>query len=197
MESLFVLECSYDKWYIGRAKDVLHQVTYLECGFGPDWTRTYSPIRVVEERRIKSPDDVMTTTKEYMRKYGIDNVRCDTMCSLLPEEYGTSEVQSSRFLDEDFERALRFELYAPPGSCTRCRGTGHASATCEHDPVLTWNCQYCKFEYSTRGLCRDHEQVCPCKPIARPTNSCERCGRHEHTTDRCYERRHVEGWRLE
>jgi predicted GIY-YIG superfamily endonuclease len=177
-ESLFVLECSYDKWYIGKAKDVLHQVTYLECGFGPDWTRTYSPIRIVEQKLITSPDDMMTVTKQYMKKYGIDNVRCETMCSLVSGE-GNAHVEPARFLDPDFERALRFELYA----------TDRSSST-------NWNCQYCVSDYPTRDACRHHEETCQYKPAPPPSNSCTRCGRHEHSTDRCYERRHVGGWTI-
>lgn len=196
-DTVFVLECASDKWYVASAKDVLHKVTYLECGFGPDWTRTYAPIRIVEQHLITGPDDILNLTKKYMKKYGIDSTRCESMCELIPEEYGNAVVLCTRVLDPEFERALRFELYAPPGSCARCRGTGHTSATCTNDPVTSWNCQYCVSEYSTKHLCLEHERKCPHRPERGPSNSCTRCGRHEHTVDRCYERTHTTGRRLE
>jgi predicted GIY-YIG superfamily endonuclease len=192
-DSLFVLECSSDKWYIASAKDVLHKVTYLECGFGPDWTRTYSPIRIVEQRPITGPTDVLDTTKKYMKTYGIDNVRCESMCYVSTSEYANASVTDTRFLDEEVERTLRFELYALPGSCSKCRGTGHLADACNRPLVTSWNCQYCVSDYPTKGACLEHERKCPHKPERGVSNSCTRCGRHEHTTDRCYEKKHTTG----
>jgi hypothetical protein len=184
MEHLYILELTCGKWLVGKSKDVQHTYAYYACGFGPQWIQVYNPIRIAETRPVTGPDDVYNTTVALMKKHGIDAVRpfdCETM----------------RLGDED-ERLVRFQMYAPPNSCVRCHATGHDYKECTQPVNTSWSCQWCVSDYPNRYACEQHEKGCrpPAAERPEPKDWCTRCGRTEHTKDRCYEVRHTEGWRL-
>jgi hypothetical protein len=184
METLYILELTCGKWLVGKSKDVDHTYAYYACGFGPEWIRIYNPIRIAEMRPLAGPDDVLKTTLRLMKQYGIDAVR--------PYDYG------SRKLDDEQERTIRFQIFAPPDACLGCHATGHAVADCTHEKNTSWPCQWCVSDYPNRHACEQHEKGCrPPKPEGLPpTNWCSRCGRPEHMASRCFETLHTEGWRL-
>ena len=184
MEHLYILELTCGKFLVGKSKDVEHTYAYYACGFGPQWIRVYNPVRIIETRPLAGPEDVRKTTLGLMKKHGIDAVRpydCDGM----------------KFEDDE-ERLIRFQLFAPADSCMRCHATGHKYTECTQPINTSWACQWCVSDYPNRHACEQHEKGCrpPAALTPEPKDWCTRCGRTEHTSNRCYEVRHTEGWRL-
>lgn len=184
MEQLYILELTCGKFFVGKSKNVEHTYAYYACGFGPIWIRTYNPLRIIESRPLTGPTDVLDTTLALMKKHGINSVR----------PYDCDSIK----LDDDVEQMIRFKMYAPPDSCGKCHSTGHSQSDCTNPPNTSWACQWCVSDYPNRHACEQHEKICrpPKESVQEAKDWCTRCGRTEHTADRCYEVRHAEGWRL-
>src|SRR5436305_10216941 len=84
MFTVYVLECSGGKYYVGKTeRDV--DIRYQEhCDkLGSEWTRKYAPIRIVEKfEQVNNNYLELTKTLEYMEKYDIDNVRGGPYCQV-------------------------------------------------------------------------------------------------------------------
>ena len=82
MTSIYILKCENDKWYIGRSNNPTVRIRKHFEKYGSAWTSLHNPIEV--ENIIDNCDyyDEDKITKQYMEKYGIDNVRGGSYCQL-------------------------------------------------------------------------------------------------------------------
>lgn len=113
---LYVLRLVGGHWYIGSSKNVTHRYQEHMNGSGCAWTRKYRPIKLVETKRSVSPYEEDILTKEYMSKYGIDNVRGGSysMITLSDAQY----------------EVLEQEIHTATGSCFRCGRDSHWVKDC-------------------------------------------------------------------
>lgn len=197
METLYVLECEDNKWYVGKSTDVQKRFKQHTEGKGSEWTREYAPIRIAETRPITSPHDETNVTKDLMKKYGIDNVRGGAYASLE--------------LTEEVEDMIRHELRAANDSCYKCGRKGHFANRCPENAKeeMVWCCDYCSREFPTERLASNHEEGCKFKKIAAMAGrqklmerkgggvTCYRCGRPGHYSPDCYARWHAKGYELD
>ncbi|WP_256081091.1 hypothetical protein [Massilia sp. YIM B04103] len=78
---LYALKLKNEKYYIGRAYDVLWRYRAHVAGTGAQWTAKHRPVELIESRRIEAslqatPDLAESKlTIEYMVRYGWQNVR--------------------------------------------------------------------------------------------------------------------------
>jgi len=177
-------------------------------GNGSTFTRKYKPIKILKIISNASPFDEDRYVKEYMAKYGIDNVRG---CSYVNE-----------ILDEFQVYALIKEIWCAKDLCSRCGKNGHFVKDCyakidiNNKEIIdqdSWEeiyeCNYCDKEFDSEESCIKHEKYCKTKAINKFQNNncyksinkfqndkCYRCGRDGHYADDCYARTHIRGYYL-
>lgn len=188
--AIYVIALSEGKYYIGRSELPEERILDHFSGSGSTWTKTYPPQKVVS----KSVGDVFDedkTTKQYMHKYGIANVR------------GASYAQLT--LTSDQIVCLTRELDNVDDRCFTCHKKGHFVTKCpgiddELDSLISGMAHIkltateTKHQYVCYGCgVKGHFIAnCPSKRDSR-TLLCTRCGRNTHRVDRCYARTHLDG----
>jgi predicted GIY-YIG superfamily endonuclease len=122
MSIVYVLKLKYDKYYIGVTDDVMARYDQHVNGEGSQWTKSYPPVAILEKRPSTSPFDEEKVTKEYMLKYGIDNVR---------------GAQYSRLDLTAYMIELERSIWHASGACLRCGRTTHFATDCKSKTTVT------------------------------------------------------------
>ncbi len=114
--NIYVLRLEGGKYYVGKTANPTKRIEEHFDGNGSAWTRKYKPVSIVEKRVNVSSFEEDKYTKEYMSKYGIDNVR------------GGSYAQIN--LDQVQKEALTRELRGAEDLCAKCGRDGHFVSHC-------------------------------------------------------------------
>jgi cellular nucleic acid-binding protein len=178
MESLYVLKLEKGKWYIGKSADIMKRYQQHLTGSGSAWTSKYPPKSLVESRPITSTHDENNVTKDYMKKYGVENVRGGSYTQVV--------------LDDSTISVLENEFVGNANKCFKCGLAGHFANRCKVKEEVVYVCDHCDREFTTRFGCMIHEKKCS----EKDSDECHRCGRDSHWAKDCYAQTHIRGYPL-
>jgi predicted GIY-YIG superfamily endonuclease len=116
MEYIYILKLKEKKYYIGKTKNIEKRWADHLAGNGSGWTKRYKPISLITTVLSTSYFDEDKYVKEYMSKYGIENVRGGT--------YSNIE------LDDNCISVLEKEIRHSKNLCTRCGRDTHFIKDC-------------------------------------------------------------------
>jgi cellular nucleic acid-binding protein len=114
--NIYVLLLEEGKYYIGKSNDILKRCIEHFEGSGSCWTKKYKPLKLQKTIENVSPFEEDKITKEYMLKYGIENVRGGTYTQI---ELTENQIQS-----------INSELRGAMDECLKCGKKGHFIAEC-------------------------------------------------------------------
>ena len=211
MEQLYVLQLESGKYYCGKTTRPSERYKEHIAGTGAAWTKKFKPTRMIEVRTLKDAHDETNTTKDLMKKYGVDNVRGGAYTTVS--------------LDDATKAVLEREFRSGNDKCFKCGLSGHFANRCpitvrededelwvpgkpwrsapaeEPEPEEeVWGCSHCDKEFKRMTLAIQHERRCTSRPQPRPakkTGACYRCGRASHYSPDCYAKTDTDGNDLE
>lgn len=150
MYLIYVLKCQNNKYYIGKTQKLIEE-RFLEHLINPcSWTMKYPPIEIIHYFELKSHFDEDNTTLEYMRQYGIENVRGGS--------YSQIWLPKSQYM------TLQNQIIHADDKCYKCKQKGHYIKNCpenklDEEPTpcfkcgslehLAWNCHISCWEFLT------------------------------------------------
>lgn len=214
---VYILKLIGGKYYIGSSENVEQRIQQHFDGNGSAWTKKYKPIKKVDVIDNCDKFDEDKYTKQYMSKYGIDNVRGGTYCEINIEKY-------KEFLEK--------ELTHSDNKCFKCGGTGHYVKDCKETEEESghWKSLFENFQKvlekelihsDNKHGCAKHytkdceeteeeseEEVWECDYCDEQFETekeakkhekyshkdvCYRCGREGHYSNSCYAKRHING----
>ncbi len=123
MFNIYALKCTDNKYYIGKTTlDVItrfsqHKDINNECSF----TSKYHPIEIMEQYTTDDSLDEDKTTKKYMIKFGIENVRGGSYSKLILEDW---QIKS-----------LEHEFVSASDMCYKCKNIGHFAKDCSVENI--------------------------------------------------------------
>ena len=193
MAYLYTLQLQSGKYYVGKSDDPDTRYLAHKSGNGAIWTKIHKPLKIIEIRELKGEHDETNTTKDLMKKYGVDNVR------------GGAYTQS--VLDDATKAVLEREILGNTDKCYKCGEAGHFANRCskkvEVVEVEVWGCDHCDKTFTSMARALSHERRCTSNPaifkkvFAKKTGACYRCGRTSHYSPDCHARTHVDGYDLD
>lgn len=185
--NIYVLQLEGGKYYIGKSNNILKRYQEHINGGASAWTNKYKPVSLIESLENVSPFEEDKKTKEYMSKYGIDNVRGGSYVSIE--------------LSEFHKDALKMEIWGAKDLCSQCGRAGHFVKDCHYKTDASgnklqyeessddeWGCDFCDMTFARERDCERHELSCRNK-----SNGCHRCGRKGHFIRDCYAKTTVSG----
>ena len=186
MEKIYVLQCNHGKYYVGKTSNIDRRFAeHLSGHGGSEWTRCYGAQQIIEVENMNSSFDETKKTLEYMKRFGIDNVRGAQW----------SNVQLTA------EQRTEILKMINPDGCFHCGEIGHFANNCNRR-----NQNYSHFfnACNTRVIfcerCgRDNHSEKDCYAtfgIDGDMLDCARCGRDSHSADQCFARTDIDGNKL-
>jgi predicted GIY-YIG superfamily endonuclease len=111
MEQIYILKLRAGKYYIGKTKNIVKRYEEHLTGTGSGWTKKHKPLSLLTTIKSTSLFDEDKYVKEYMAKYGIENVRGGTYSNVV--------------LDANSIAILEKEIRHSKNLCTRCGRDSH------------------------------------------------------------------------
>ncbi len=109
--NVYALQLENGKYYIGKARNVQDRFRKHLSGYGSKWTQMHKPLSIIEIHNNVSPFVEDAITKDFIAKYGIENVRGGS--------YSTID------LSQDDINIITREIRGATDCCFRCGRDNH------------------------------------------------------------------------
>ncbi len=139
MVYIYALQLEKGKYYIGKTNNPQFRLESHFNSNGSEWTKIYKPIMVLEIKPNCDDYDEDKITRQYMDKYGINNVRGGSFVSVN--------------LDPSVINVLSQMSNGTNDKCFKCGEKGHFAKKCKTSIV---SCRFCKKEFPNINLFELH-----------------------------------------
>jgi hypothetical protein len=147
MVVIYLLKLEHGKYYVGKTNNLHFRLRDHFGSKGTTWTAVHKPLEVIKILPNCDEYDEDKYTLKYMDKYGMDNVRGGSFCSLE--------------LDKETIKQLEKMSKCRTGRCFRCGDGDHYARNCpQNEYEEYWCCEYCDCEFKSLRQCEYHEQFC-------------------------------------
>ena len=165
MTTIYTLELENNKYYVGRSSVPNQRILKHFQKEGSQYTKIYKPIKVLSQVKGDAFDEEKYTLIA-MEKYGIDNVRGGSYCSVKLSQH-------------DKDKALQ-TIRSITDLCYKCGKKGHFAKDCfnNNSNKNTENIEYELYCSNCYGCCL----ICCCINCDNFYENCT-C----NTCDKCYE----------
>lgn len=177
MVYVYILELEHNKYYVGRTINPNFRLNQHFNSYGTMWTIKYKPIKILELIPDCDDYDEDKYTLKFMKKYGIDNVRGGSFCTL--------EIDKSN-LD-----TIKKMINGSADNCYECGENGHYASQCNkkvrgiHNDITNYNSNSnfnSNYNYNNKKITKSRSMI---------NEICYRCGRKGHYASNCYAKRMV------
>lgn len=120
MVYIYALKLEQNKYYIGKTNTPKFRIEDHFTSNGSEWTKMYKPLSILEIKPNCDDYDEDKITRQYMDKYGIDNVRGGSFVSII--------------LNKTTIDILQQMSNGTNNKCFTCGGNGHFSKDCVKIP---------------------------------------------------------------
>ena len=157
MVYIYVLKLTSNKYYVGKTTNPSFRLKDHFSENGSSWTKIFKPIKLHELRSDCDSFDEDKITLQYIKKYGIDNVRGGSLCQYKLTK--TSKETINRMINGSTDK------------CYKCGEAGHFANSCtkKSSPKIkkvtvktykeVFACDYCGKEFSSMKGARYHENI--------------------------------------
>ena len=179
MPSIYILKLQNNKYYVGRSDNVDKRIAEHFNRTGCEFTKKYYPIDIYKVIDNASVFDEDKYVKEYMIKFGIDNVRGGS--------YSNEHLDPAQLI------MIKKEIWNSTNCCNKCGKNTHFAKDCKElydafgDKIEGWCyvCEHCEKEFINKEECKQHEKNCKVKYKKNNLN-CYTCGKFGHFATDCY-----------
>ena len=190
MVFIYTLQLEQNKYYVGKTNNPQFRLkTHFNLN-GAEWTKIYKPLKLLELKPNCDDYDEDKITRQYMDKYGINNVRggsfvsvklkksiidilnhmsngTNNKCFICGEpDHFAKDCEINEYLESDEENeeindcCFRCGRESHYISC--CYASKHINGTLLNEEII-WCCNYCEKEFTEKKKCEYHEKFCKLK----------------------------------